>query len=365
VSSNAHVTFEHEDPRADVLVVTSGWPNETNETYCVFIKRQVESLIERGLRCDVVFIRGYRSRLAYVSASLKLTRWSLSRSSGRYKLVHAHGGEAALAAAFYPRAPLLVSYLGSDLLGDPRSDGSVPLRGRIRRLILRQHSRLTVATITKSLEMEESLPGAVRARNTVLPNGVDTNLFSPMDREAARNQLGWDSTARVALFAANPDLPRKRYWLAQEAVEAARAVLPDLRLEVATGTAPDKIPLLMNAADCLLLTSSIEGSPNVAKEALMCNLPVISTAAGDVAELLDGIEPSYVCEPTSASISAALVACLSEPRRSNGRENSRRLDARVIAESLLLLYKRLAPELRLDSGETTNAESHTAGALFD
>ena len=59
------LTWERRDPQADVLVVTSGWPNEDNDTYCVFIKRQTESLVAHGLRCDVLFIRGYRSPLAY------------------------------------------------------------------------------------------------------------------------------------------------------------------------------------------------------------------------------------------------------------------------------------------------------------
>ena len=116
------LTLEHNDHRAEVLVITSGWPNEQRKAYCVFIKRQVESLLELGVRCDVLFIRGYRSPLAYPLAALRLLRWSLSKNH-HFRLVHAHGGEAAFVAACYRRAPLLVSYLGSDLLGSPRADG--------------------------------------------------------------------------------------------------------------------------------------------------------------------------------------------------------------------------------------------------
>jgi glycosyltransferase involved in cell wall biosynthesis len=159
----------------------------------------------------------------------------------------------------------------------------------------------------------------------------------------------------IALFAADPSVPRKRYWLAEGAVELARSEIPDLRLEIATGVAPDRIPLLMNAADCLLLTSSIEGSPNVVKEALMCNLPVIATAAGDVAELLEGVTPSYVCEPLESALSEALTDCLREPRRSNGRDASAHLDAHVVAASLLRLYRELAPQLELQADSSTAA----------
>ena len=348
------LTWERRDHRADVLVVTNGWPNEDNDTYCVFIKRQMESLVALGLRCDVLFIRGYRSPLAYPLAAARLLGWSLA-GGRRYRLVHAHSGEAALAAAFYRRVPLLVSYLGDDLLGTPDAAARISRASRVRRFVVRRHSRLASRTITKSREMETALPLALRARNSVLPNGVDTSVFRPQDRLAARQELGWDSDARVVLFAADPAVPRKRFWLATAAVEHARAELPTIQLEVARRVRPERMPLLMNAADCLLHTSSIEGSPNVVKEALMCNLPVIATPAGDVEELLDGVAPSNVCKPSEGALSAALVECLRNPRRSNGRETAARLDATVIAVSLLSLYRDLAPDIEL-AGETAKAE---------
>ncbi len=347
------VTLDHADHDADVLVVTNGWPNEDNDGYCVFIKRQVDSLLELGVRCDVLFIRGYRSALAYPLAALRLGLWSLTRRRRRYRLVHAHSGEAALAAAFYRRAPLLVSYLGDDLLGRPRANGTVPLIWRIRRAVVRHLSRVATQTITKSREMQAVLPARVRAANRVLPNGVDMKLFRPMDRTEARRELGWDPAPHIALFAADPAVTRKRYFLAQAAVERARRLIPDLELEVTQGVTPNRVPLFMNAADCLILTSSIEGSPNVVKEALMCNLPVVATPVGDVAELLDGVTPSYVCEPDETKLMEAIVACLRERRRSNGREVSHHLDSRVVAQSLLALYKEVAPELELTAEPAT------------
>jgi glycosyltransferase involved in cell wall biosynthesis len=101
---------------------------------------------------------------------------------------------------------------------------------------------------------------------------------------------------------------------------------------------PVDVPTLMNAADCLLLTSSLEGSPNVVKEALMCNLPVVATDVGDVAERLDGVEPSVVCQDLPDSLAAALHHCLAPRRRSNGREVSQELSAERIACRVLTLY---------------------------
>jgi teichuronic acid biosynthesis glycosyltransferase TuaC len=329
------LTLEHHDPAADVLVVTNMWPNSERADYGIFVKRQVDSLIEAGLRCDVLFVRGFRSPLAYPWAALALLARSLRR---RYRLVHAHSGETALPARFYLTAPVVASYCGDDLLGTPRADGSLSRSSRIRRRLLRAHSRLLARTITKSREMEGALPSRVAERNAVIPNGVDRELFAPIDRGEARRQLGWSADDRVALFAADPAVGRKRHWLAVAASDLAGA-----RLEVATGVSPERMPLLMSAADCLLLTSSIEGSPNVVKEALMCNLPVISTPVGDVEELLDGVEPSWIRNPEPEALADALTQCMRERPRSNGRETATWLASEEIAARVLAVYESVEP----------------------
>lgn len=334
-------TREQTDPDARVLVVTNMWPNDERPDYGIFVKRQVESLMAAGLRCDVFFIRGYRSAVAYPLAALRLLAWNLRQH--RYVLVHGHGGETALVARFYMRAPVLISYCGDDLLGTPRANGSVPLGHRMRRWVLRQHARLLTATLTKSKEMEDALPHAVRSRNAVVPNGVDRRLFTPIGRGEARRHLGWDNGEHVALFAADPAVERKRHWLAQAACDLAAQRLDGVRLHVAAGVAPEAMPLLMSAADCLLLTSSIEGSPNVVKEALMCDLPIVTTPVGDVRELLAAVEPSWICEAEPDALAESLVECLRDPRRSNGREASAQLGTEEIASRVLSLYAKLAP----------------------
>jgi teichuronic acid biosynthesis glycosyltransferase TuaC len=335
------LSLEHFDPDARVLVVTNMWPHEGDPDYGIFIKRQVDSLIAAGLRCDVLFIHGYRSAQAYAEA----IRWLVAANRRRppYALVHGHGGETAIPLRFYVRGPVLVSYCGSDLLGSPRADGTIPVAHRLRRSLLRQHARFLSATLTKSRQMQDVLPPELRARNAVIPNGVDMDLFAPIDRAEARSRLGWEERERVVLFAADPQVERKRHWLAKAACDRAGEKIAGVRLHVAAGVAPMEMPTLMSAADCLLLTSSIEGSPNVIKEALMCNLPVVSTDAGDARELLEGIEPSWLCEDDPESLSRALVECVERPRRSNGRQVSSHLGLEPIAARVLSLYESLAP----------------------
>jgi glycosyltransferase involved in cell wall biosynthesis len=105
----------------------------------------------------------------------------------------------------------------------------------------------------------------------------------------------------------------------------------------------------MNASDCLLHPSASEGSPNVVKEALACNLPVVATPVGDIPELLAGIDDCHLCPPDADQLAAALLSCLDPPRRSNSRDRSAPLDERRIAERLVSVYAEVAgdriPEL--------------------
>ena len=341
------IALTHHDPGADVLVVTNMWPEPERPVYGIHVKRQVDSLAESGLRCDVLYLRGYLSPLAYPLAVATLL-WTSFAWRGRYRLIHVYAGETALAARFHVGTPMVVTYLGDDILGDRRADGTISLRAELRARILRAHSALFTRTITVSGAMENVLPRRARRRNAVIPQGVDPSLFRPLPRDEARAALGWATDERIALFAATkPESPAKRLWLAREACDLAADAVGPVRLEVAADIDPETMPLLMNAADCLLVTSAVEGSPNVVKEALMCNLPVVATPAGDIEELLAGVEPSWLCAPNAQELAAAVVSCFETQQRSNGRAVAARLTEQVIAERILAVYRDAAGDSAL------------------
>jgi glycosyltransferase involved in cell wall biosynthesis len=125
--------------------------------------------------------------------------------------------------------------------------------------------------------------------------------------------------------------------LAQQACELA-----GVRLHVAADVQPDEMPVLMSAADCLLVTSSVEGSPNAVKEALMCNLPVVATPVGDVPERLAGVDPSWLCPAEPEALAQAVRECIAGSRRSNGRDLAAGLDEARVADRIVALYCDLA-----------------------
>lgn len=329
--------LERDSPTAPVLVVAGLAETPEYPHGGIFTRRHINSIRRLGIHCDVMAIAGYRSPLAYAVAAAKLARLSVN-GHHRYSLVHAHGGESALAATAYRGAPLLVSYLGSDVLGHPRGDGHVPFSRRLRSAVIRQHSRLAVATITKSAPMEPALPATVRARNHVIPSGVDLGLFAPRARDAVRADLGWPRDEKVILYASDPYDACKRFPLAREVSARVASRLDGVRMHVAHHLRPEVMPSLMNASDCLLHPSASEGSPNVIKEALACNLPIVATPVGDIPERLAGVDKCFVCAPTVDELAAAVIECITTPGRSNGRERSRAPDEREVAERMVALY---------------------------
>jgi teichuronic acid biosynthesis glycosyltransferase TuaC len=330
--------FVQRESHPDMLVVTNMWPEPSRPAYGVFVERQVEALREAGLRCDVLYVRGYLSKMVYLRAALLFLWLSFSRR-GHYRLVHVHGGEIALVARLFLMRPMVATYHGDDVLGYKGDDGPVSRGSQLRSLIIRHHAALFTATVTQSTEMHDRLPAHVKRHDTIIHCGVDSERFSPMDRSDARRKLDWDDDERIALFAATkPYEPRKRIDLAQAAVKHAEADIGPIRLAIAENLPPDSIPIMMNAADCLLLTSMAEGSPVVVKEALMCNLPIVATAVADVRETLADVSPSAVCSHDPSELGAALAEVLSSRQRSNGRSKRSDQDHKNTVRRLSSLY---------------------------
>ena len=141
------------------------------------------------------------------------------------------------------------------------------------------------------------------------------------------------------MFAGNPAVPRKRFALAQRAVELLNDTLP-AELVVAWGVPHGDMPLYMSACDALVFTSMQEGSPNVVKEALACDLPIVSVSVGDVAQQLTSVEGCELCaDDHPETIAAALARVLRRSCRVKGRDAVRHLDERLLTQQLIGVYR--------------------------
>ncbi len=179
-------------------------------------------------------------------------------------------------------------------------------------------------------------------RAVVLASGVDAGAFRPEPRELARSKLGWDFDTAVVLFHAGRDVRVKRLDLAEAAMAIARIKVPDLRWKVLDGsTAPEEVPVLMNACDCLLVTSDFEGSPTVVQEALASNLPIVSVDVGDVPERLAGVGRTAIVARNAQALGDAIVSMVAMPGRSDGRRKIAEFSSSEIAARLEMIYREL------------------------
>ena len=119
------------------------------------------------------------------------------------------------------------------------------------------------------------------------------------------------------------------------------------RLVVGWELPHDKIAMLMNACDALLCTSMQEGSPNAVKEALACNLPVVSVPVGDVPLRLAGVRGCELCSDDRVdTLATALSRVLQRGERIDGRSAIRQLDERLLTQQLVGVYRSILPATR-------------------
>ncbi len=185
--------------------------------------------------------------------------------------------------------PVVLTARGTDVNFIPRYP--VPRR------MIQKASQHAAGLIAVSQALKDALVGLDidPDRITVLRNGVDLNLFRPLDRQATRRRLGLKGPTLISV---GHLIERKGHHLIVEAM----ARLPDFTLLIA-GEGPERahlegliaklglgervrllgarphaeLPELYGAADALVLASSREGWANVLLEAMACGTPAIAT----------------------------------------------------------------------------------------
>lgn len=225
------------------------------------------------------------------------------------------------------RLPYIVKAHGTDVNVTARSPSIQPF---IRSTLRGAHCAIAV-----SRPMLDSLItlGAYPDRVTLVPNGVDRELFRPRDRTRARTLLGLPEHGKVLLFVGRlerekglDELTRAYRDLVRKSSETISLVI------VGDGSMSERLSLQLNgvpnvvlagarpaedvahylaAADVLVLPSWAEGTPNVILEALAAGRPIVATHVGGIPDVVRHDHTGLLVPPRDVgALASALNAAL-------------------------------------------------------
>ena len=318
-----------------VLFISSG--NSEIFEIVPFIKRQADSLVEVGVTVDFFLVKGKGIR-GYLKNIKKLRK---KLKTEKYDLIHAHYTfNGLLFLLTGRRIPLVVSYMGSDTYGDYDERGRRIPKSYVNVLIAKIIQPFLSQIIVKSPNLFDYIYR--EAIGNLIPNGINMEFFKPGDQEEARKAIGLSTDKKVVLFLGDPKNKRKNYALAKESVDSLGN---EVELLSPFPVTPESINKYYNAADVFILTSFDEGSPNAVKEAMACNLPIVSTAVGDVEWLLKDVEGAYIGGFSAEDFSEQLKKAVEHSSTqvySSGRQKliDLRLASHQVADNILKVYEK-------------------------
>ncbi len=307
-----------------------------------FVQSQYDSLKAEGLDMTLFPVKG-RGWRGYAKAVVALRRL-VKRE--RPDIIHAHysvcGFVASLACLGLRQRPkILVSILGS-----------FPKKGTKWRRVRWAIRHLWDGALTKSKRTRDQLGLDL----PVIPNGVNLDVFRVEPRAESRKKVGFEADRKYIIWCSNPERVEKNWKLAEDAVHLLESEISDaLRTEseglsveliAVYNKTPQEVCTYMNAADCLLLTSDSEGSPNVIKEAMACNCPIVTTDVGDVRERLENLDGCYIAHSEelkvkSEELAKAIEKALAFGKRTEGRQRILEdgLTIELIAKKIIKWYE--------------------------
>lgn len=297
-----------------VLIVASS----NNGPFSPFVVEQIQALCQQGVEIDTYGIVG-KGLLGYLRNINGIRR---KICEFQPDLIHAHYGLSGLCAIFQRKVPVVTTFHGSDI----HSGGWVL---RLSQLTI----RLSAYSIFVSKRLKE-LSGTHLDNICIMPCGIDFDTIQEIPQSEAKKKM--KCKKKFVLFSGSFTNSVKNPDLAMTAMEKVSGV----ELTELSGYNRQEVNLLMNAADCLLMTSHREGSPQVIKEAMACGTPIVSVDVGDVKEVIGNTKGCFIAEYDANDIAEKIELALVFKGKTNGRQRiiDLGLSNNLVAKRLISLY---------------------------
>jgi glycosyltransferase involved in cell wall biosynthesis len=312
-----------------ILVICSGNTPKGEEfdikIHQSFIYEQVESLKNFGFEFEFFFITG-KGLWGYLKHIPNLKKEIING----YKFVHAHNGLCGLISNLQRRVPVVTTYHGSDI--------------NLRSLRFFSYSAILTSAQNILVSRNQYDRLFLKRRVNIIACGVDTSVFRPIDKLKALSNVNLDPEKKYILFASAFSNRIKNYSLAEAALKTLN--IEDIEILELKGKIRATVCHLLNCSELLLLTSISEGSPQIIKEAMACNCPIVSTDVGDVRQVIGNTEGCYITnfEPTDVAQKIQFAFDFSTTRgRTKGRERILELglDAETVANRIMDVYRKV------------------------
>ena len=246
----------------------------------------------------------------------------------RVDLVHAHYGFCGALAVLQKRVPVVITFHNGETLSTiGRILSSMAAWCCSYRIFVAQHIHDKFYATPKEY--------------AIIPCGIDLSDLQLYEKDVAVRAMGLPCDSPNVLFGGSFSNLRKYYPLAKAAIES----LPyPINLIEMKGFNRKQVNYLLCGCDLFLLPTKSEGSPQVVKEALACNCPIVATPIADIPFLLEGVDNCYVVGFDAKELATSIDAALQLKRRSaNGRSKIIQLglDNQTVARRIKEIYEKI------------------------
>lgn len=307
----------------NVLLVHSGNAVSTSADY-TFVQEQGRALESKGVKVSYFAVKG-KGVWGYLKALPALKK---AIQDNAIDLVHAHYGLCGALAIMQKAAPVVITFHNGETL---------TRKGKLISSLAARRSRYNIFV---AKHIKEKLIGIPSRNCAIIPCGIDIDKLPLISKKDAAVAMGLSADMPNILFGGSFTNKRKNYPLAAEAI----SLLPyKVNLIEMKGFTRDQVNKLLCGCDLFLLPTFSEGSPQVVKEALACNCPIVATGVADIPELLSGVSNSFVTGFDAEEISRCIDTIVKSGGRSDGRKKitEMKLDNPDVADRLVAIYQRV------------------------